>query len=341
METKRKKITSILINRVLPVLLPLLIVAFLLAQVSLQDLFDLFTNVTYVWVVVGALSYFITNIFRAFRVRTLLPHQKTNLFRLLAIMIAQSMFNNILPARTGELSFIYFLHKYEKVPLDKTAVTLIVARLFDFLAVSTLFIVAALVSMQSLPLYAVNIIWLVLLVLFLISAALFSAVWMGRQSLHFVRRLLTWMRLGEKRWIAFGLEKLTQVISAYEEIHSIKRHIWVFMQSLLVWLCTFAWFYAFLRSIGVETMPASMIVGSTFAVLSKAIPFISIGGLGAHEAGWTVGFFLIGFDKTTAILSGFAVNILTMLTSVVFGAGALLWLRLTARTKAHLNVETQ
>ncbi|MFQ5577338.1 MAG: hypothetical protein ACE5G8_10175, partial [Anaerolineae bacterium] len=77
--------------------------------------------------------------------------------------------------------------------------------------------------------------------------------------------------------------------------------------------------------------------GATFAVLSKAIPFISIGGLGAHEAGWTVGFSLIGFNRATAILSGFAVNILTILSSVLLGAAATLLLR----TNRPLNGEKQ
>jgi uncharacterized membrane protein YbhN (UPF0104 family) len=71
------------------------------------------------------------------------------------------------------------------------------------------------------------------------------------------------------------------------------------------------------------------VVGSTFAVLSKAIPFISVGGLGAHEAGWTAGFMLVGLHKTLAISSGFAVNILTLCVSVGLGAvslGLLWWL---------------
>ncbi|MDH3674261.1 MAG: hypothetical protein OES12_02105, partial [Anaerolineae bacterium] len=79
----------------------------------------------------------------------------------------------------------------------------------------------------------------------------------------------------------------------------------------------------------------------TFAVLSKAVPFISVGGLGAHEAGWAVGFMLVGLDKTTAISSGFAVNILTLLTSIVFGILSLWSLRAQASTASvdHCQVD--
>ncbi len=76
-----------------------------------------------------------------------------------------------------------------------------------------------------------------------------------------------------------------------------------------------------------------MIWLGTFAVLSKAIPFITVGGLGAHEEGWTMGFMVVGFDKHTAIASGFAVNILTLLASLIFGGLGLVGLALARRWK--------
>ena len=78
---------------------------------------------------------------------------------------------------------------------------------------------------------------------------------------------------------------------------------------------------------GVRTGLSQTIVGATFAVLTKALPLVTVGGLGAHEAGWTVGFMLVGFDKEIAIATGFAVNILTLLSSLVFGLGGLGLLR--------------
>ena len=44
-----------------------------------------------------------------------------------------------------------------------------------------------------------------------------------------------------------------------------------------------------------------------------------------------MGFMLVGFDKGTAIATGFAVNILTLLSSLVFGLGGLGLLRVGER----------
>jgi uncharacterized membrane protein YbhN (UPF0104 family) len=120
-------------------------------------------------------------------------------------------------------------------------------------------------------------------------------------------------------------------VRALEAIRSLRTYLVTALWSLLIWLFTFAWFWAFLAALGIRTEAAEVIVGATFAVLSKAIPFITVGGLGAHEAGWTMGFLLVGFDQPTAIASGFAVNVLTLVASLLCGGLGLLGLTLARR----------
>jgi uncharacterized protein (TIRG00374 family) len=237
------------------------------------------------------------------------------------------MFNNILPARVGELSLVYLLNRYERVPLSSATVALILARVFDLVAVAAIFVVAALVSLGDLPEKASMVIRIVSVAMVLMVAVLVSAVRFGGPGLRLIQRILEYFELDQHPVAEFGLAKMLQVMQAFEAIQTSKRYLYVFIWSLFIWFGTFAWFYAFLRSTGIQVAVTSLIVGSTFAVLSKAIPFISIGGLGAHEVGWTAGFILVGLDKTTAIASGFAVNILTILSSVILGILGLLRLR--------------
>jgi uncharacterized protein (TIRG00374 family) len=251
-------------------------------------------------------------------------------------MLAQSMFNNTLPGRAGEISFIYLLRK-QNINLDKATVALLISRVADYVAVAVLFIIAALFSIRSLPPDAVSIIGLVLIALVVTVAGVLSALWLGKRLLGLMRQLLIRLGLNEQRWVKFSLKKGEEIISAFEAIHTVKRYVYVMIWSIVIWICTFAWFYAFLRGVEIHPAATSMVVGSTFAVLSKAIPFISIGGLGAHEAGWTVGYLLIGFDRTTAILSGFAVNLLTLVTSVILGPIGLLILRRQAKFRRGVD----
>jgi uncharacterized membrane protein YbhN (UPF0104 family) len=244
------------------------------------------------------------------------------------------MFNNTLPGRAGELSFIYLLRKHENIALDQAAVALLISRVCDYMAVAMLFIIAALISLRKLPPYALMIVGLVVVVLLMTVLGLLSATSLGRGFLALLRRLLTRFRLIDQHWIKIGLLKGGEIITAFEAVHTFRRYLYVLGWSLVIWIFTFGWFYAFMRGVEINTAATSLVVGSTFAVLSKAIPFISLGGLGAHEAGWTVGYLLVGFDKTTAILSGLAVNLLTLLTSVILGPFGLLMLRRQERLHA-------
>lgn len=325
---RMKNFSSSLIKTILSFILTLGLVVLLLRQISLRDVLSLLSSLTYGWVIVASLFYIITNVGRAWRLKILLPNKITRIRTLMLICIAHAMFNNILPARTGDFSLLYFLKRYERASLSESGVALFVARIMDYLAVAVLFIIAALFSLENFsdaP-QATAIIWAVFGMMLLTVVLLLLFAWWGQASLFHLQRILDGLGLTSWRVVELGLKLLRRMIEAFEAI-PFKRHFYTFLWSLFVWGTIFVWFFAFMRAMGIETSLLITIVGATFAILSKALPFNSVGGLGAHEAGWTVGFMLVGFDKTLAISSGFAVNILVLIASVVFGGGALWVLR--------------
>ena len=311
-----------------------MIIIFLLIQISLQDIANHLANLSVSWILVGVLFYLIANVGRSVRLKLLIPNRRTQFRRLLPIVIAHSMFTNILPARTGELSLLFLLKKYETVSLDQSGVALLLARVADYVVVAFIFVAAAVASVGTFPTAsrASAVIWAAIGLMLLVCVVVLTFTWWGMQFLKLSRMLVERFGLASHRLVIFGTENLAQIIEAFRAVQSPKRYLQVFGWSLFIWTATYAGIYAFLWGIGVETTFPVTVVGSTFAVLSKAVPFISVGGLGAHEAGWAVGFMLVGLDKTTAISSGFAVNILTILTSIVFGILSLWSLRVQAST---------
>jgi len=336
---QKRYLTPRLVKQVASLLLPVLVVIWLLSQISFEDILKLFFNLSYGWVIIGFIFYFITNVNRAFRLQALLPDQTGTRRSALAIVIAQNMFNNILPARTGELSLLYLLRKHRQITLGQSAVVLILARIFDYLAVASIFVTAALLSLEHVPAFGANIILTVLGLILLTIALLFVVIYLKRPGLRLFHTILR--KSGLARYVLTQqiLDKAEQLLTAFESVHSLKRLYFVFGWSILIWFSLFAGFYAFMRSLGLETTITNLIVGATFAVLSKAIPFISIGGLGAHEAGWTVGFMLVGFDRTTAISSGFAVNLLIIMSSILLGIWSLAYLKLTSAPSTNRAIQ--
>jgi uncharacterized membrane protein YbhN (UPF0104 family) len=153
----------------------------------------------------------------------------------------------------------------------------------------------------------------------------------------------TWFvqRLGqaERPFVQKLLSGGQKAVMAVGRVHTVRTYSRVLGWSLAGWLTTFAWFTAFMQAIHVPVPYPSVIVGATFATLTKALPFITVGGFGAHEAGWAFGFNLIGMSADLAIASGFAVNILTLLASIIVSFLAFcfdphLYLSLVGRSKS-------
>ena len=337
----QKLTASSLTKTILPIVLTLGIVGFLLTQISVTDVVNVFSNLSYDWIALGAFLYLINNVGRALRLRVLLPNQSVPFYRLLLVVIIHTMFSNILPAKTGEFSLLYFLKKYETVSLDKSSAALVITRIMDYLATATIFIIVTWFSLGqfSNALLATDVMIVVLGLMALAIIALVSLVWWGERILTLFQWLAKRLGVLSSPLVGFILKILENVTEAFAAVRSFKRYFLAFLWSLCLWMTMFVRFYVLMRGIGLETKLLNTVIGSTFAVLSRSIPLITLGGIGTHEAGWTVGFMLVGFSKTQAITSGFAVNILTLLISIMLGMCCLWILRVEAPAKLARPVE--
>lgn len=306
-------------RRLLPYLGSALILWLLLRQIGFQAVWGLLVQVDGRWLLVGWGWYLLTNVCRAYRFGGLLfwPGLVKPL-RLVPDMIILSFLNNVLPARMGELLFPVRLQKRHHTPIGQSLALLLLTRLFDFLAVASLFLLFTYLARGQLTAVAQQITLAVITVLAPTLLLLTVLPWLGARGLAFLDWLLRVLGMADHRLsqqlVRFG----ERVVTAVAQIHHLRIYGKTFGWSLLVWLCTFAWFAAFLQAFDLPTPYPLVVVGATFAVLANAIPFITVGGFGAHDAGWAFGFSLMGMEWETAVTSGFVVNLLTLLTSGVF-----------------------
>lgn len=315
-------------GRILPYVAGLALVVLLIGQINPSEVIDLLRNAKPSWLAVGFGYYFLTNLMRAFRFGVLLkqPSMLTNL-QLLPEMFALSFLNSVLPSRTGELSFPYFMQRRHRVPIAESATALLLARIFDYLAVITLFVFFALYELPNLTDNSTVIIWIVVILSIISSTLLIMAPWLSEMLFGLFRRLLTTFNLDTSKMGLRLLKFGQQVVVALKQMRSLSIYLRTFGWSVGIWLSTFAWFEAFLNAIGMPIRYTIVVVGATFASLAKALPLVTIGGFGAHEAGWSLGFSLTGMESSAAIASGFTINILTFTMSVLSGGIALLWMR--------------
>lgn len=279
------------------------------------------------WLLAGFGWYLLTNVCRAYRFGGLLSLPGiVKPLGLVPDMIVLSFLNNLLPARTGELLFPLWLRRRRQTPIGQSLALLLITRLFDFLAVASLFLIFAFLVRGYLTAVAQQVILIAIAILLPTLLLLATLPWVGRRGLALFDWLLSRTGLADHRF-SQRLRRLGErVVTAVAEVHQRGTYLKAFFWSLLSWLCTFAWFTSFLQAMALPTPYTFVVVGATFAVLANAIPFITVGGFGAHDAGWAFGFSLFGMDWETAVVSGFVVNVLTVLASIVFSIGILLYL---------------
>ena len=336
-------------RRLLPYVLGLAIVVLLLGQIDPVLVVQLLAHADPRWLLVGLACYVLTNVLRAFRFGVLLDlrqgtvaeagspsvlrhneswdlHPTLASLRILPEMFALSLFNNTLPSRSGELSFPYFMRKRHGMAVGESTAALLVVRMFDYAAVATLYCLLAWLYLPSLTDDAGPVVQVVAILLLASLVVLLAMPWLGRQGMRVVRWLAERLGIAELRVSALLLAVGDRGVDALQRMRTPRRYLGTLFWSILVWLTTFAWFAAFMEAIGLGMDYPLVVVGATFAMLAKAVPLVTVGGFGAHEAGWAVGFGLVGMTGQLAIASGFAVNILTLLASVLCGGPALLFM---------------
>lgn len=307
------------LKRLLPYAITGTIVWLLLRQIHLADIWQLLVGVDVKWLLAGFGWYLLTNVLRSYRFGTLMGITGVRRpLRLLPEMIALSFLNNVLPARSGEMSFPYLMQRRYGTPIGDSLTYLLIARIFDLVAVATLFVVFTWLEKSKLTQAAGQAVTCVSLLLLPTLLFLACLPWLGERGLRAGEWILDRLNLAERKAGQWALGTGRRAISAMTRVHRVGTYGRVFFWSILGWLTTFAWLAAFLQAIHAPVRYPLVIVGATLATLSKAIPLVTVGGLGAHEAGWALGFRLVGMPLEAAIASGFAVNILTLLASIIF-----------------------
>ncbi len=322
--------------RLLPFAVTAVLLTLLLRQVSLPDLVAQLQQADPRWLLLGVGLYTVVNLLRAVRFRVVMPGYRGRTVALMPVSFATAFLNNVLPMRSGEVSFVLLARARHNVTGAEATAALAVARIFDYIAVATLFVPLVGLSLPKLPpttdwpLPGVPTAWLVggagLLVLAGALVALALAT-LGSRAVAGTRWLLA--RLGlvlhpwSQRLLGFG-ERAVAALALLRTRHIYGR---VFGISLLLWLVMFLWTYSFTRALGIqETLPL-FIVGASFGVFAKSIPLPDVGGTGLAVTAWTLGFSLIGWPKEQAIASGLAVAAMTLAMSAAFGLASLWWLR--------------
>lgn len=302
-----------LYKMIFKILLSVVIFIAIFKFVNINDLIELFTKISITSFLAYFIIYFCVYYMRALRFH-FLTEKKISIIKWILISCIHGLYNRILPARSGEVSLFYYAKKIGNIEIINSLNILLVSRLSDLISVIMLFLVALISSRSVLNVYPRVIIIsliLILVVLFILTKQLKKIL---ELSISISNRILVKLKFFNKLQ-----KKLSSICTDRIIKFSNKSLLQVFIVSTIQWIILYFLFFIILKDINNELSFSYVIIGSAYANISNLIPISAVGGFGTMEAGWVLGFTILGVSKTSALSTGFITNIITFILTVILG----------------------
>lgn len=294
-----------------------LLIGLLLTQVrDWRDIVTALQRISPLALGTALVGYLALSLVRATRFRLLLPRCSTPFYVLWNVTCVHTLANYVLPARSGELTYIALL-RARGVSMADGLASLALARLLDLAALAALVLLAvALASERQVELTLLRWFSLALGVTMLVVL-----LWADRLAGLIVRALTRAAgRLGIAQWkpVRWGLAGVGRTAVSLGAFARARGLYAVTMAlSLLQWAVNFAVYYALLNGLGLRIDPSGTVIASSIASLVAVLPVQGLIGFGTYEAGWTVGLVPLGFAHSLAIVIGFSIHILMLVLSML------------------------
>lgn len=305
-------------KRLLFLLLSVTLLAILLWKAGVWTILGMLRQSNPSWLLL-AMAFYATNYLgRVLRFRCLLRQNQAGFGRLWQVVCWHNLWNQLLPARTGELSFVYLIQKRELDTAVSGLSVLVVSRIFDLITVLLFVGVGLLVRRGDVFSLHPFLFWsLAFLTLVSLSGGLyrFSSLltWLAEKSGP-ILRVIRAVRVSET---------LREAASEFRRMESGAVYGKGFLWSFFLWTFQFVTFYGLMLSFGFPLSLWAVVIGSALAVLAGFVPSAT-GSFGPLEAGWALGFALVGVEPQLALATGFAMHVVVLAFSAVLAASALL-----------------
>jgi uncharacterized protein (TIRG00374 family) len=303
--------------KILAVLITVVLLALLFTQINLKDVITTLKNINPVYLIAGFILYTCSYILRAWRFYVLL-NAEVGIHDLFNIECVHNAINNLLPARTGELSYIYLLKKNNNKTTGDGIATLVVSRIFDFIALIILFFIAT-VLVKDIPTNIMAVLWIISVFTLFLLIILVLLLTTGKKFVIIAQKTAERMHIENNPGVNYLIRKGFETVESLDKIQMKKSMPALMVSSLLIW--GFSYFVVYLLMIGMNFQISILLVilGGTFIVLTSILPIQGIAGFGTTETVWTLVFVPLGLSIDQAIISGFCFHIIMILYFSILG----------------------
>lgn len=295
------------------------ILVYMFTSLDREKVRFLVAHVRWPWLLFSLLAYFISLALRSLRFQALIYSRSPAHWDLLAVTSLHNMFNYILPARSGELSYLFLTKERFKTPFGEGIASLFASRVYDFLSTAILLLLALPFAWAKFPSWAlkasltfcVAVIGICTLVLILVQRA------------EILDRFSPSRPLAARFWLL-----LKRTVAGLQEIQRRRKHAQVALLTVGIWACLYANLFFICRGLGYAVDFFQVILVSLLMIPLSLAPVQGFANLGTHELAWVTILMIFGATYETSIYIAFGTHFLVMSIIVFYGLMSLVSLRI-------------
>ena len=305
-------------RRFLPMgLVTILLIAILLSQIENRSIWTTIRNVDPAFLIIGFVLYVLIMVLRAIRLSVILD-RKVPMRTLLTILFVHNFFNNLIPARLGELSHVYLLKERANLPVNYGISSLMIARVFDILGISFLFLVSFYMveGLSPFVTFCLLLIGVLVAILFVILILL---LFYEDRFLVILGKVAARTRLDRYGSVRYALGKGEETLQNFKIIRSGSVAFLSFFISVMIWMIAGMMTHMFLLNMDILLCYWTILIASGILVVTTVLPIHSFGGFGTLESIWTTTYVALGVSTQMAISSGFGIHIIQVVYFLILG----------------------
>ena len=288
---------------------------------DLGKVIEIVSSADFLIILLGFLVYFFSIYFRTIRWNSIFQNKiKIKLTSLSRIVISGYMFNNLIPARLGELARIYHFNLVKKIDKSYLFGTILAERITDVIALFIFIGIGIFFAPKDLLInlsdeLGVNI---NLIYLFLILIGLSIVFFVLMQFKKYRKIITTFM----PKFNFINNKILNIVDSFFKGLFNLEKNkiIYIIFLALIIWIIEFSMFFIVETQIelNLDNTFLAIVFFGVFANLSGIVPSTS-GGWGPFELIGTIVLISFGADRENAAAFTIIVHLILWLPISIIG----------------------
>jgi uncharacterized protein (TIRG00374 family) len=318
---------------ILSILFSLAVVAYAILKLDWKAVQSSMVGLNWEWLILSLLVYGLNYVLRTMRFQILIPTKSVSFIKLLAVTGLYGMYNYLLPAKSGELTYIVLANRQLKVSLVEGTTSLVASRYLDFVAIAIILPFVLVFYLKSLPAWLIYASLVFCGVVFLASLGLY---WFAKKTSN---RQETNLHTGMK-WAAKIQKILMDLRDGLVTIYHQREHMRLLLLTMAIWLCVYTNFYLIVLSLGYQLSYFQIVVISIFMIPMTLLPFQGFANLGTHEISWVAAFSIFGQPESVALSVAFSSHVILLLDVLLLGGCSFLIISLVNRPSTLIKGHT-